>query len=263
MNPSNQKGQDFVKDKGLIAENLEGIGGIKDSYAKEYVFKKTDRIVAALYAVTRHLKDNEPAKGSLREGAVELVRLITALNLAEEEIGVLRGRVGATALRMVTLLEALAESLLISRANCAILRKELLLFVRFLATMGTGSPLHLDTQTFVVPLLKRGKRGGVRSVARGEILDKVGVKDNRQGEQVHEGEVKEVAQVKDKNENTDRTQAIISLLKTKSDLMVKDFLAVLPGISEKTIQRELSAMVARGTIKKTGLRRWTRYSIVG
>ncbi len=262
MNISNQKGHYSVKDKGLISENLEGIGGIRDSYSKEYVFKKTDRIVSALYAVTRHLKDSEPAKGSVREGAVELVRLITLLDLAEDgESGTLLARIGAIVLRMVTLLEALTESFLISRENCAILRKELLLFVRFVVTLGTGSSLRLDTQTFAVPFLKRGKRGDVRSGARSEGSDSSVIKDINQEKPVGNSGVEDNV-IKDKIQNSSRTEAISSLLKTKSDLMVKDFLTVLPGISEKTIQRELSVMVARGIIKKSGLRRWTRYSIV-
>lgn len=262
MNPVNQKGHYSVKDRGIISENLEGIGGIKDSYSKEYVFKKTDRIVAAIYAVTRHLKDNEPAKRSLREGAVELVRSITALNVIEEGEVVLLGRIGALVLRMVTLLEALVESLLISRDNCTILRKELLLLARFVTTMRGSSSLQLETQTFAVPLVKRARGGGGRSVPRGGGHDEVLIKDNHKDEQTsHDVEAHSSNVIKDNSENKDREQAIISMLKTKSDLMVKDFVSVLPGISEKTIQRELSAMVARGRIKKSGLRRWTRYSI--
>jgi len=34
-------------------------------------------------------------------------------------------------------------------------------------------------------------------------------------------------------------------------------------VSEKTIQRELQALVATGAVKKEGERRWTRYSLPG
>ena len=42
---------------------------------------------------------------------------------------------------------------------------------------------------------------------------------------------------------------------------VKDVLGVVAGVSEKTIQRELLALVDEGILKKEGERRWTLYSL--
>jgi hypothetical protein len=36
---------------------------------------------------------------------------------------------------------------------------------------------------------------------------------------------------------------------------------VVRGVSEKTIQRELSLLVLEGTVRKQGERRWTTYSL--
>jgi len=42
-------------------------------------------------------------------------------------------------------------------------------------------------------------------------------------------------------------------------LTIKDFTKNIKDCSEKTIQRELLAMVAKGVLKKEGERRWSKY----
>src|SRR5574343_345284 len=42
-------------------------------------------------------------------------------------------------------------------------------------------------------------------------------------------------------------------------VMVKDILMKIKDVSEKTLQRELSALVAKGVLKKIGDKRWSRY----
>ncbi|HSE34704.1 MAG TPA: four helix bundle protein [Candidatus Paceibacterota bacterium] len=59
----------------------------------------------------------------------------------------------------------------------------------------------------------------------------------------------------------DRRKIILTLLRHSRDLTVKDIQKGIPGVSEKTVQRELLAMVADGTLQKKGERRWSRYSL--
>ncbi len=58
-----------------------------------------------------------------------------------------------------------------------------------------------------------------------------------------------------------RQSIIISLLKRKKEIMIKDVSPLIDGCSEKTIQRELLAMVQMGILKKQGEKRWSRYSL--
>ena len=44
-------------------------------------------------------------------------------------------------------------------------------------------------------------------------------------------------------------------------VMIKDIIGKIKDISEKTLQRELSALVAKGVLKKIGDKRWSRYVI--
>ena len=59
-----------------------------------------------------------------------------------------------------------------------------------------------------------------------------------------------------------RQSIIISLLKRKKEIMIKDVSPLIDGCSEKTIQRELLAMVNQGILRKEGEKRWSRYSLV-
>ena len=58
-----------------------------------------------------------------------------------------------------------------------------------------------------------------------------------------------------------RQSIIINILKRKREIMIKDVTPLINGCSEKTIQRELSAMVATGILKKIGEKRWSRYTL--
>jgi hypothetical protein len=58
-----------------------------------------------------------------------------------------------------------------------------------------------------------------------------------------------------------RVQSILEILKVGGSLGIRDISANLPEYSEKMIQRELLDLVSRGAVKKTGLKRWSRYSL--
>jgi hypothetical protein len=61
--------------------------------------------------------------------------------------------------------------------------------------------------------------------------------------------------------SNDRRKIIFALIQQKPSLTVKDIAKSIQGVSEKTIQRELLAMVAEGVLVKRGERRWSTYSL--
>jgi DNA-binding transcriptional ArsR family regulator len=67
--------------------------------------------------------------------------------------------------------------------------------------------------------------------------------------------------VSDNASSSSRRDAILAVLKAKGPSYIKDISTVVRDVSEKTIQRELSALVAEGVIDKAGERRWTRYTL--
>ena len=58
-----------------------------------------------------------------------------------------------------------------------------------------------------------------------------------------------------------RRTRILKLIKDNREVAIKDIVAYFPDVSEKTIQRELVYLSDSGVLKKTGERRWSRYSL--
>ena len=60
---------------------------------------------------------------------------------------------------------------------------------------------------------------------------------------------------------TNRQNIILGLLKKKKELTIKDIALIIKDCSEKTIQRELISLISLGVLKRTGERRWSKYSL--
>lgn len=65
-----------------------------------------------------------------------------------------------------------------------------------------------------------------------------------------------------KEQRGGRSESVISILKTKGPSSIKDISMLVREVSEKTIQRELQALVSQGRVKKEGERRWTTYTLL-
>jgi DeoR/GlpR family transcriptional regulator of sugar metabolism len=63
--------------------------------------------------------------------------------------------------------------------------------------------------------------------------------------------------------SSERRIIIMDTARQKREINVRDVAEKIRGVSEKTIQRELLAMVAEGILAKKGEKRWSTYSIRG
>jgi Fic family protein len=66
---------------------------------------------------------------------------------------------------------------------------------------------------------------------------------------------------KDNLKKSNRQNVILGLLKKKKELTIKDITAVIKDCSEKTVQRELNYFISTGLLKRSGVRRWSKYSL--
>jgi hypothetical protein len=60
---------------------------------------------------------------------------------------------------------------------------------------------------------------------------------------------------------SDREGQVLSIVKEKGQVSIKDIALVIKGCSEKTLQRTLLGLVERGSLKKEGERRWSTYRL--
>lgn len=58
-----------------------------------------------------------------------------------------------------------------------------------------------------------------------------------------------------------RRERIKTILEAKGEASIKDISDIISDVSEKTIQRELNAMIEDNLVKRQGERRWSKYSL--
>lgn len=219
-----------------------------------FVHKKTEKLVAAIYVVSNFIKDNEPLKWSIREKALELLELATLLNFVslEERRQILRDHQSVTT-EIISLSGVARHSGLFSEMNHDIIKRE---FETLLRTIDESEKKQ-ETSVFAPDffetksLLERPSAADIPHQENTQNLSFI----NSRKIQKDKINIKPIENIKD----TNRKALIMSMLKKKGGLGVKDFVGVIQGVSEKTIQRELLSLVAEGHIRKEGDRRWSRY----
>lgn len=231
----------------------------------QFIFKKTEKIVAAIYLVTNLISDTEPLKWQIRKIALELMSdtlSLKRLPVSASKQAVMGLMVCAS--EIVSLLKVASISDQVSPMNASILQKEFGLLMSSLDSLygeitGTG-PSVLPHDFFAVPMpiisplhsptnstFNNSNQPGVSS--KGQYRTSIGQKDNN------------VQSTPKDNLKDNRREKMLQLLKTGKPLGIKDFAAEIKDCSEKTLQRELLAMVENGVLKKTGERRWSLYSL--
>lgn len=227
-----------------------------------YIFKKTEKITAALYLVSGLLKDEEPIKWELRDRGIDLLSSsFTASNSLPGDKNAVIQSLFSAALETLSLLHVGKISNLISDMNYRILVREIDSIVAMLrdrlAANAENAGYVLSEAFFRTPdLFSTGfrlgnKSGEERSKENGERRSSVA----GSAVSISEGHVSVQAK------KSQRQEAIMLVLKAQSNLTIKDFSKVIKDCSSKTIQRELLELVERGIIKKDGERRWSRYSL--
>lgn len=72
----------------------------------------------------------------------------------------------------------------------------------------------------------------------------------------------ERAPTTDSSSRTNRRDVILQLVKDRKEISVKDVAREIQDVSEKTLQREVVALVDEGVLERVGSRRWSRYRSV-
>lgn len=273
----------------------------------DFYYKKSERIVSALYLITQHIAHDEPLRIRIRQNALEMLSIVTGLKDTDGPLIRQRASELASHARAIsTLLDVAEHSGLITSVNCEVCRSELDALARSVA--GESSLLSSGTDEGLYSLLQEGKEAdddnrtersatpqreksaanavddrksaggsmpptsGYASVSGGEKERSApavagaqpaaagggrGTDSDSAGSKAPAAaSPKPAVQAK----KSQRQKAILRLIKEKGEISVKDAARVVHNCSEKTLQRELQALVREGVLQKEGKRRWTRYS---
>lgn len=250
------------KDKSIrTLENLIQQGFLAGKGHQAFIHSKVQKLVAACYLITDLMKDNEPLKWQIRD---------TGLNLLSDNLALLRASssdrktifdsVSCLSLELISLIEIAHIGALVSSMNFNLLQKEFSDLITLIQEK--ENPKALESSFVLSKQFLEVDKGQL------DVLDNMSYKtsftNHNTAKIMHPTPPINRSTQKDNStiKNTNRRDAVIAYLrKINGEASVKDFVLVIPDCSEKTIQRELLSLVAEGVLKKTGERRWSKYSL--
>jgi len=281
-------------DKSIISEVF------KDDHYFLFLYKKIERISAAIYILSELLSDSEPLHRELRSASLGVLKDI--ISFKDRPSFQSRESVSTPVLGIIklqSLLDLSYISDLISPMNYSVIRKELEIVLEIIESREKAEhsgtiPALFSKDFFEIPkelfppsvkgpisssfFFEEGREkdttpsGNVRTIADFEKKEKEqgafkghnSVKDIADKRQDIAKERNTVSQNKSHDSSVmkdTRRKTILDFMNGKKNLTIKDFSSVIMDCGEKTIQRELLALVAEGLVKKEGDRRWSRYSL--
>jgi hypothetical protein len=221
--------------------NLQGKFGLffKNEH-HSFVVLKSEKLASALYMVTGFIPENDPLRTQLRTCALDLVSCATD---REKGRGAAHEHFGSRCLEIGSMLSLAERAGLVSPMNAQILCDEYASLGAFVQS-NHGQVFNDGVQ------VEAGLSGAApaRIGTHGQVKKTVNPPKRTSFKKTEQ----------DKRHN-DRRQKILSLFNRKERINVKDAAAAVEGCSEKTIQRELTAMVDEGVLFKEGERRWSTY----
>lgn len=235
----------------------------------DFANKKTEKLVTALYMVTDCMDTEDALKEKLRLLGVELLShnyKLSTLLPAEKHIHI------GTSLNYIYEILSFVEIAntigYISDMNTSILKKEFHILIEELNNQLPKEkhfPFTLDENMFELsPSVLKTESLSLKpeTIKRTNYMSFTNI--NKTNKDVL---YKTLPSIDYKKVKSDRVEKILSVIKDKSNLVnggasIKDISIQFTDCSEKTIQRELNDLIEKGDIKKTGDKRWSRYSVL-
>lgn len=270
-------------------EPTSSVGVLKDvndleNFQREipysFLQKKAEKLTTAVYLVTGFLSDSEPIKWQIRECALRT--LSDVISFSDLHVSEMTHHVKSNIEKITALFEIAAMAGFLSKMNLSILKDEYLSLARVVEGRKIGKaeggyvfsreffstpvPVVADKKTDFVPGdFYKGHFKKEVSTPHDENkrhLTEIATPEGQNSHGISDTVSKSLSTKK--FEKSSRGDIILRLIKDKGDhteLSIKDIVGRIPDCGEKTVQRELTALVEKGVLKKTGERRWSRYSL--
>lgn len=272
MLEENKSSKNSIKDPSPMPTMYEA----ESSDSKSY--RKTNKLVTALYMVTDIMDVSEPLRNQLRTLGVDI---LSDIYLPSKQ------GINKKADQILSLLDIAFALNMISEMNSNILKKE---FLKLKESTNGSNPDWLEN------FLKSGDEDShsknsedfkIASMTKISNIEENLLRHNRQGNRIGvqkgstllkalNGIQMSVNTANESNKNKpfnfdilkkQRREIIIKIIKDKPDgISIKDisisFHSLGQECGEKTLQRELVSMAQDGVLKKTGEKRWSRYTLI-
>lgn len=252
-----------------MSETNQNIGQVDQSL--NLIIDKADRLTAAVYMVTNYLNDSEPLKWQLRELSLMVVKAIK--DITPEEVVSINSKtvfyknltnpqIAQNLKSLISLLNIGVSSGSVSTMNFSLLKDEYQKLTTYLDKSSNDQIKQFTLSNFAYPDLNF-KTDLLLNKAGGDNFNPNSSFKTISYKDVPTKHVQSIGQpkmaIKSQQTKSNRQEDIASFLKDRGWVSITDITQAVPGVSSKTIQRELTVMVAKGQLKKKGDRRWSRY----
>ena len=226
-----------------------------DNKMGEKAYRRAERIVAAIHLLTNHIDPHEPIRNTVRTHAPLLLESLLSIRDEMRTVGSTKTHAIESQIRLlISLLRIIAISGFVSFENADILTDaldELGSFVESSRLSVLSDNIRLSREDLLnVPNIAINKGDNIKDID--SIRDRIDVLNTVQYKKDNKATIN----------NTLRTQGILEVLRNGGNMGIRDIAINLPEYSEKMIQRELTDLILKGHVIKTGLKRWSTYTIV-
>lgn len=244
----------------------------KDRVLSAYMLEKTSRIAGVVLLITGSNKSHDPVCTELEQSAVRLVSYAAHSRESPENRTSFLSEIST----LVTLLDMGVRASRVAQSNAEVLSAELIELQIFIDACEWGEGrvfipsehLYLRTPR---ELLAPDARKMADTPHEGQVrdTDEWGTSTKETPTYGTQGQVQtdiRISPIRHHSERVqevqkDRRATILGMLQRKDRVSVRDVANVIKDCSEKTLQRELLALVAQGVLVKEGERRWSTYRL--
>ncbi len=223
------------------------------------IYKHSQRIAAAVFAVSSVIDNNEELKTKLKSVSIEVVSM--TINLKDKDsldIKKVLNEIQKKTLLLMSLLDIASLSGLISKMNGEVLNEEFKGFISGLQKFENN--FDHERKNSVENILK-SEASDINFGSQENVLTQQNLA-NHQNFLPRSNVKNQLKPQSDTSRKASRKTAILEFIKDNSNSSIKDIVPNIIGCSEKTIQRELIDLINEGKIRKVGERRWSRYSLI-
>ncbi|HQU07503.1 MAG: hypothetical protein B7X04_00290 [Parcubacteria group bacterium 21-54-25] len=234
---------DFVLEKSIFSNIFDR------DIKRVFIYKKAERLAKAIHLITPAFHNAPSLRDRIDTIAIGLVDAAILSPAAA------RDALSRELLALSSVLSIARTSSMLSAMNSELISREAHLLLQEVAAYEEPR-LFLDD----VPSLSELSKAAPSAQMLRTSSKTSGASEQRVSKApaaVHKGHT----HIKDNDAKNSRRDAIVSIIRTKGSAYIKDISTVIRNVSEKTIQRELAALVLEGVLTKQGERRWTSYTI--
>lgn len=222
----------------------------------DYFSERAKKLTTAVYLVTNLIPQNDPLRVYIRRYSIRLLSFVGGMPIGYS-LSEAVGEIGSLSKKISEMLEIAFFSGYVSEMNFSVLKTEFDSFINEISDYDRFvNPINPSSLKVKIPSVLNASH-----VVNAQNSPKVGFKNPISDIQPEIKRRTATGKRLVEAKKTSRKEAILSIIKRRGTVSIKDVSSVILNCSEKTIQRELIALVEDGILKKSGDRRWSVYSL--